>query len=174
MRRSILLPALGLVVVSLLGVSLLQAQRDDQRRRGHAMGDTPPDSGMFRADELEWRDGPESLPDGAEFVLLEGDPSRAAPFTMRIKLPAGYEIPPHWHPVTERITVIEGALHLGMGETFSRGEAEALPQGAFAFMPPAMRHFAFTEGETVIQLNSIGPWDIIYINADDDPRRQRE
>jgi hypothetical protein len=33
-----------------------------------------------------------------------------------------------------------------------------------------MAHYAYADGETVIQLNSIGPWTITYVRDEDDPR----
>lgn len=33
-----------------------------------------------------------------------------------------------------------------------------------------MVHYAYADGETIVQLNSIGPWDIEYVDAADDPR----
>jgi hypothetical protein len=35
-----------------------------------------------------------------------------------------------------------------------------------------MRHFAWTEAETVIQLHGIGPWSLTYVNPADDPSRK--
>ena len=31
-------------------------------------------------------------------VVIEGDPKSSGSFTMRLKLPADYKLPPHWHP----------------------------------------------------------------------------
>jgi hypothetical protein len=191
-RRSIILPAIGfLTIPTFISVSLL-AQHAPQRgerperpemrermqqmhqqmmQRGHHMGETSPDSGIFKPDDLRWRRGPESLPRGAEYVLLEGDPSRPAPFTMRIKMPDGYRIPPHWHPVHERVTVISGSFHLGHGERFDAQATQALGAGSYFSLPPKSRHFAYAKGETIVQLNSIGPWEIHYVNPGDDPRK---
>jgi hypothetical protein len=36
-----------------------------------------------------------------------------------------------------------------------------------------MKHMAWTEGETVIQLHGVGPWMIKYVNPDDDPRNKK-
>jgi hypothetical protein len=32
-----------------------------------------------------------------------------------------------------------------------------------------MAHYAFTDEETVVQINSNGPWGINYVNPKDDP-----
>ena len=39
-------------------------------------------------------------------------------------------------------------------------------------MPRGMRHFAWTKGETIIQVHGVGPFDINYVNAADDPRKK--
>jgi hypothetical protein len=71
---------------------------------------------LHRPNEIKWQDGPATLPPGAKFALLEGDPSREGPFTMPIRMPDGHKIPPHTHPATEHVTVISGTFNFGMGE----------------------------------------------------------
>jgi quercetin dioxygenase-like cupin family protein len=129
---------------------------------------------MIVAEELQWQPGPESLPKGAEFVVLEGDPAKEGLFTMRIKIPPNYRIPPHTHPKVERVTVLEGEAKLGMGRKWDEQRMKRLPAGAFFTMPPGMEHFAGTETGAVIQLNGIGPWEIIYLNPGDDPRNRTQ
>jgi quercetin dioxygenase-like cupin family protein len=130
------------------------------------------DASIHTPDKIAWRDGPPSLPTGAQFAVIDGDPAKDGEFfAMRLRLPDGYRIPPHWHPVTERVTVISGTFHLGHGETFDAENMQALEAGSYFAMPPKMRHFARAEGETVVQINTIGPWDIQYVNPQDDPRK---
>jgi quercetin dioxygenase-like cupin family protein len=128
---------------------------------------------IVRPDQVKWADGPPSLPPGAKFAVLEGDPAKAGFFVMRAMLPANYRIPPHWHPTVERITVLSGTMYLGMGERFDESAGQALPAGTYATMPPGMRHFAWTQEPTVIQLGTNGPWAINYLNPADDPRQQK-
>ena len=125
---------------------------------------------MIAADNVQWRPGPPSLPEGAQYAVLEGDPGEPGMFVMRLKLPDGYIIPPHTHPNVERVTVMSGVFNLGHGARFSRERTMRMPAGSFTSMPPGMQHFAFADGETVVQLTSIGPWEIDYINPEDDPR----
>jgi quercetin dioxygenase-like cupin family protein len=122
---------------------------------------------------LKWVDGPPSLPPGAKVAILEGDPAKPGPFVMRARLPDGYKIPPHTHPQTERVTVLSGSLRLGMGDKFDPKHATDLTAGAYAALPPGMKHFAWAEGETVIQVHGEGPWVIEYVNPADDPRKKR-
>ena len=122
--------------------------------------------------EIRWSAGPPSLPAGAQATVLEGNPAEAGPFTMRLRLPSNYKIPPHWHPAIEHVTVLSGTLHIGLGEKWDETKGKALASGSFAVMPPQMNHFAWTTQETVIQLHGSGPWGINYLNPADDPRNK--
>ena len=133
----------------------------------------PQDHGFFQTADMKWVDGPASLPKGTKAALLEGNPAQEGPFTMRLQLPDGFKIPPHWHPSVEHVTVISGTFNLGMGEKFEASSGRALTAGSFAYMQPEMRHFAWTTGETVIQVHGIGPWKINYVNPADDPRNKK-
>jgi quercetin dioxygenase-like cupin family protein len=126
---------------------------------------------MVTPADVKWQEGPPSLPKGARIAVLEGDPSKEGAFVMRAKLPDGYKIPAHTHLKDERVTVISGTLNLGMGATFDEKEDMALPAGSYARMPAGMKHYAWAKGETVIQINGEGPWNIEYVDPKDDPRK---
>ncbi len=132
----------------------------------------PKDAVNFKPAELKWSPGPPSLPPGAEIVILSGDPKVEGPFTMRLRLPAKYKLPNHWHPAHEHVTVIEGTFFLGHGDTFDVKTMKELPVGSFAMMPPKHSHYAMTKKKTVIQVHAWGPWSINYINPADDPRNK--
>jgi quercetin dioxygenase-like cupin family protein len=119
---------------------------------------------------IKWQAAPGSLPAGAEFAVLEGDPTREGMFTMRVKTPKGYRIPPHTHPKAEALTVISGAISLGRGQSADRAGLEALPAGSFAIMPAGVLHYVFVDEDAVIQVSSAGPWGIDYYDPKDDPR----
>ena len=69
----------------------------------------------------------------AQFAVLEGDPSASSgDFTIRIKMPDGYRIAPHWHPKRENVTVLRGDLKVGMGDTFDTSKMGDYPAGSFA------------------------------------------
>jgi len=53
--------------------------------------------GLFVPSEVPWSEGPASLQKGAQMAVLEGDPAREGPFTMRLRFPEGFEVSPHWH-----------------------------------------------------------------------------
>lgn len=129
---------------------------------------------MVSADELDWQPVA-SLAPGAQVAVLEGDPSQEGPFTMRLHLPANYDIAVHTHPATERVTVLSGTFYVGLGETFDREAAHALTPGGLAVMESGLAMYGYTGDEpTVIQLNGNGPWGIDYLDPKDDPRRQSD
>ncbi len=124
---------------------------------------------MVDPDKLTWAPVP-SLPRGAQIAVIEGPLNEAVPFTYRLKFPANYRIPPHWHPTVERVTVLSGNFNMGSGETFDAAKSHSLNAGGMAIMPAKSPHFAWTGSETIVQLSGTGPVGITYINPADDPR----
>jgi mannose-6-phosphate isomerase-like protein (cupin superfamily) len=120
------------------------------------------------ADEIKWGDGPPDLPKGVQLAVLHGDPSKKAPFTLRLKMPDGYKIPPHWHTKDEQLTILSGTFILHMGDTMD-APASTLTAGGFHFLPGKMHHAAEAKGATTLQLDGIGPFDIHYLNPADNP-----
>ncbi len=113
--------------------------------------------------DIAWKAGPDSLPMGGMAAVLYGDPSKAGAFVMRLKMPKGYCIPPHTHPKPEIVTVLSGALNLGIGPGGDRTTARSLPAGSFAALEVGTVHYAFANEETVVQINGEGPWGITYV-----------
>jgi quercetin dioxygenase-like cupin family protein len=132
------------------------------------------DHTIISAQEIKWAAGPPSIPAGAQAAVLHGDPGKDGLFSLRLKLPKGYHIPPHTHPKPEIVTVISGTFRLGMGEKAEAGKGRPLSAGSFLALPPGMAHFAYADEDTVIQLNSTGPWSLTYINLADDPRNTKK
>lgn len=126
---------------------------------------------MVHPDDLSWQ-SIASMAGDAKIAVIEGDLSKAEPFTFRLRLPADYRIDPHKHPAYERVTVLSGELNFGHGETFDKDATQRLDTGGMAIMASGEAMYGFTgEEETVIQLHGTGPWGIEYINPKDDPRR---
>jgi quercetin dioxygenase-like cupin family protein len=118
---------------------------------------------------IAWADAPPVLPAGAEIAVLAGDPHAEGPFVLRLKFPAGYEVPAHTHSGDELITVISGTFNVGHGEGLDRRATITLPAGGFIEMPAGHPHFAWTGSETIVQIHGPGPFDIQYIDPSDDP-----
>jgi hypothetical protein len=159
------------------------ASADDTKKTDDAKKTTPtaatPKDGMGKmkakndavfisAKDVKWGDAPPDLPKGAQLGVLQGDPSKAGPFTVRLKAPDGYKIPPHWHSQTENLSVLEGTLTLYMGDTMT-SEAHDLDAGSYHYLPAKMHHAAQAKGDTIVQISGTGPFDIHYLNPSDNP-----
>jgi quercetin dioxygenase-like cupin family protein len=123
------------------------------------------------APEVKWGPAPPSLPKGAEFALVSGNPAQAGPFVVRLKFPAGYKVAPHWHPGDEHVTVISGNIAFGMGEKFDEKSMKELSAGGYAMMPAEMRHYAKAKTATIVQVHGTGPFVLNYVNPADDPSK---
>jgi len=125
---------------------------------------------VLTSSALQWVDAPAALPAGAKIVVLEGDPSKPGPFTMRIQFPANYRVAPHFHPTDEHVTVLSGTFAVGRGDTFDESALQELGVGGFMMMPTGTKHFARSKDGGIVQLHGIGPWGLTYVNPADDPR----
>ena len=123
------------------------------------------------ADSIKWGPAPPSLPKGAQLAVLSGDPASDGPFVVRVKLPAGYQVAAHNHPTTENVTVLSGTFNIGMGDKLDTQKGQLLHTGGFAEAAAKMNHYAWTSGETVVQVHGQGPFAITYVNPADDPSK---
>ena len=134
----------------------------------------------YTPDQIKWGPAPNALPAGAQIAILEGDPMKAGPYTIRLKMPNGYKIPPHSHARNEHVTVLSGSVHVGMGDKFDEQAMNTFGAGSFAVIDAGQHHYAMAKNDmmfkgkdTVIQLHGEGPWEIKYVNAGDDPRNKK-
>src|SRR5689334_19265559 len=118
--------------------------------------------------DLQWSPAP-GLPAGAEIAVLQGDPGSTLPFTIRLRFPNNYKIPPHTHPTIENVTVLSGTFLAGDGPKFDQSQMQALGRDGFLSIPATHAHYAMARGLTVIQLHAVGPFAINYINPADAP-----
>jgi len=125
---------------------------------------------MMNKDEMKWGDVPPVLPKGGKITVLNGDPFKPGPFTLRLMMPANYKIAPHWHSKDENLTVISGTLALGLADKMD-GKTHDLKAGGYHFLPGKTHHYAISKGQTVVQVSGDGPFDITYLNAADDPSK---
>jgi hypothetical protein len=122
-------------------------------------------------DKIQWSAAPPVFQPGAQFAVLAGDPGKPGPFTVRLKLPDGYRVMPHWHPTAENVTVLSGEFHVGMGDKFDESSMLTLPAHSLAVMPPHHNHYAMAKGETEVQVSGTGPFKLVYVNPADDPSK---
>ena len=122
-------------------------------------------------DEVKWGPAPPSLQKGAELAVVSGNPAAAGPFVIRLKVPAGYKIAPHWHPTDEHVTVISGTFAVGMGEKFDANTMKEMPAGSYGMLPAEMRHYAMAKTAAIVQVHGTGPFVLNYVNPADDPSK---
>jgi quercetin dioxygenase-like cupin family protein len=112
-----------------------------------------------------------AFPPSVRLAVIVGQPSEAAPYTIRVRVPRGVKLMPHRHPEDRVYTVISGVFHIGLGEQFNPEKLEAYPPGSVIVLPGNTSHFHWAKSsEYVTQVTAIGPLGLEYLNADDDPR----
>jgi len=133
-----------------------------------------PAQNAFTPDRIPYGPVPGFIPAGAQLAVLEGDPTAAmGDFTVRLKMPDGYRIPPHWHPHRENVTVISGNFKVGMGDSFDESKMMTFGTGSFAYLDPSMHHYAMASGEVVVQVHGMSPLQFNYVNPNDDPSKKK-
>jgi uncharacterized RmlC-like cupin family protein len=125
---------------------------------------------IITPNDLKWEDVA-TLP-GAKIAVIEGKMNEAGPITARVKLPANFKLPAHYHPGFERVTVLSGTVNIGMGDKLDPKQTTAMGPGTVLLMPAKMHHFAWTKEEAIFQLNVTGPWSVTFVNPADDPRKK--
>ncbi len=106
------------------------------------------------AKDVKWGAPPPVFPPGAKFAVIAGDPAATGLVTVRVDMPAGYTIPPHFHPTDEHITVL-------------------ISSGGYGVAMANMHHYAYTTTGATIQVHLQGPFAITYVNPTDDPSKKR-
>ncbi|MEO8563083.1 MAG: cupin domain-containing protein [bacterium] len=117
------------------------------------------------AQEPQWGPAPAVFPAGARMAVMQGNPGGAELFTVRLRFPNGYRIPPHTHPTDEHVTVISGTFLVGMGATVDPSSMLSLKPGGFVTAPANHAHYAAAQGTTIVQVHAIGPFAMTYVNS---------
>jgi Domain of unknown function (DUF4437) len=171
MRKNLAIMTLTIIAISAWSYSSLAVVRPQLDAAPPASGQAHTTHKTITPDAIQWTSVQSGS--GSEIAVLSGNPAQeGVPFVLRIKLRNGIKVPPHWHPIDEHVTVMSGIFHLGTGEKFDQAAAQALPAGSYLMMPKEMRHFAWAEGETIIQLHGVGPFKTIWVNPADDPNKK--
>jgi quercetin dioxygenase-like cupin family protein len=131
------------------------------------------DSPLVRsAKDVKWGAPPPVLPPGAKFAVIAGNPAATGLVTVRLEMPAGYVIPPHFHPTDEHITVLKGSFSFGTGDVVDKTHALTLSPGGYGVAMANMHHYAYTTTGATIQVHLQGPFAITYVNPADDPSKK--
>jgi len=127
----------------------------------------------IRSEDVEWRSFP-AFPPSARLAVLVGEPSKAGPYLIRVKMPADVKMMPHRHREDRIYTVISGVFYIGLGEEFDATKLVAHPPGAVVVLPSGQSHFHWARsGEYITQVSAIGPLGIAYVDPASDPRHRR-
>ncbi len=145
---------------------------DQQASSSPLQNTTAVEHQVMNPGDLKWIEAPPGIPAGAKMAVLNGDPTKPGPFTVRLKTPSGYMISPHTHPSDERVTVISGKLRIGMSDKPNDALMKELSPGGYVVMPAGMAHYVKLKTETIVQIDSEGPFQINYVNPADDPRNK--
>jgi len=132
----------------------------------------PAHSTIIRLDDVKWGPAPPALAPGAQMAVLSGDPASSGLVTLRVKVPAGYVVAPHWHPTDEHVTVLSGSFSVGMGDKVDRSATTTISAGGYIMAPANMHHFAISERGAILQVHLQGPFALTYVNPADDPRQK--
>lgn len=146
-----------LIVAGAVGVASPKTPAPDQSQ------------GIVKPDGLKWTPfiGP------MQMALVSGDPSQPGAFVVRVKIPSGTVVAPHWHSTDEYLTVLDGQFSVAMGDVFDAGKLSVMERGDFIQMPAKMNHYAKAVTDTVVQLHGMGPFTLNFVNPADDPRLKR-
>jgi len=131
------------------------------------------DKNVFTPDTIPWGPPPPFIAPGAQLAVIEGNPAASSgDFTVRLKMPDGYRLAPHWHPNRENVTVMSGTFKIGMGDSFDTAKMATFPAGSFAYLDPDMHHYAMAAGEVIVQVHGSAPLQFNYVNPADDPSKK--
>lgn len=118
---------------------------------------------VMRDDQLAWLPCPPTLPADCEMTVLEGDPKREMLFTVRFRVRESLEMKPHWHPRNERVTILEGKVGVGFGDTVDRDRVTWFGPGDYYVNAMHAHHFVLTDGPAELQITGIGPWKVNFL-----------
>lgn len=120
--------------------------------------------------EMKWSPAPTEYPLGAQIAILHGQQNKIGPIIVRIKVPANYKFPPHYYNMDIYLTILSGSLNIATGDVFSERKTKRLPSGSFAIIRSGSNTYSWTDTETVVEMHTIGPVNLQYVNPKDDPR----
>ena len=132
-----------LVLVYLLGCSSLIVAATDE----HGFV-------IMQPDQFDWGADPTKV----KTIVLQGDPSAAGFYIIRIRFPAGMTSRPHFHNQDRFVTVIQGTWYAGTQATYDMNKTVPIRAGGFMKHPAGAIHFDGAKDEAVIvEIRGMGP-----------------
>jgi quercetin dioxygenase-like cupin family protein len=174
LMESVMRPLSFATIAALMVATNVAAAQNAQKSRKTASDATSANSSpvavVHSATDTRWGPVPPVLPAGAQIAVLQGNPSGPGVYTLRLKMPDGYIVPPHSHPTDEMVTVVSGTLLFAHGDSVDRDAATTLHAGGFITAPKGMHHYVIARGATIVQVHGMGPFAITYVHPQDDPQ----
>jgi quercetin dioxygenase-like cupin family protein len=95
---------------------------------------------------------------GFQMAVIVGNPAKAgAYYAYFLKVPAGGTAPPHFHAMTENVTVISGTAMFGLGDTIDAAKMMTFGPRAVISVPAGVHHYAIAKVPTILEISGIGP-----------------
>jgi len=113
--------------------------------------------------ELNWVPK-DALPHGAVGATVRGDP-RVGPYAFLGRFPEKFTVPMHWHTNDVAVLMTEGSMTIR-----TANETKRIDQGGYFFLPGSMRYVAECEHACTFLAWGEKPFDIYYLEPNDDPR----
>jgi len=157
MKRTTLIPVLIAVLAGIISLAAFVYQSQDS-----------PEFKAVTDRDLVWNDyQPAGFEPGLKIAVVQGDPSVPdEPYTIRASFIDGYNIPAHYHPRAENLTVLSGTFMLAKGTDRDDSEMVGYRPGDFLYIPGGHPHYGKARGPTVIQLHGIGPFQTILVDGE--------
>jgi len=110
----------------------------------------------------------DALPPGATGAVLRGDPAKGA-YDFVAKFPDKFTVPMHSHTNEMTVVMLEGTMVIGRPK---KPDVSIAKDGLFV-LPAKMAYTAHCETSCTFLVHGQKPFDIIYTNANDDPRKKK-
>ena len=125
---------------------------------------------VILSEDIVWKPYP-GYPPSVHSAVVVGQPSEKGSYTIRVKVPHGVKLMPHWHPEDRVYTVISGVFYIGLGDEFDVDKLQAYSPGSVIILPGNTPHFHWAKsGEYISQVTATGPLGLEFVNPKDDLR----
>jgi quercetin dioxygenase-like cupin family protein len=108
-----------------------------------------------------WNGATFRLSKEVKLAVIAGDPSKPAPYVVRVKVPNGIKLMPHTHPEDRIYTVMSGVFYIGFGTVFDPDKLVAYGPGSVVILPANTPHFHWAKsGSTSRKSTERGRWGL--------------
>ena len=107
---------------------------------------------------------------GGSLAIVHGRPFDSTyhgEYIVRFDLPKAYKVPPHWHPMAENVTVLEGEYLLGNGTNYDVAKTLPYKPGDYGHTPACAPQYGTTTVRTVIEVHGEAPFAFHNLESND-------